>query len=152
MPDDKQESAPSEPTPIGSRIRMFREEQGLGLNQLAQAANLSKGYLSSLENDPNVRRPSAEALYQIARVLGVTISDLLGRPLLPAARSEVPASLRKLAEEDDLPEADVLMLATIQFRGEAPATTERWRYIYQAIRSSRDLDHRGTNTRPKRRE
>jgi hypothetical protein len=50
-----------------------------------------------------------------------------------------------LAEEDDLPEADVMMLATIQFRGEAPATTERWRYIYQAIRSSRDLDHRGTS-------
>lgn len=42
--------------------------------------------------------------------------------------------------EEGLPEADVLMLASIEFRGEAPRTKERWRYIYNAIETSRGLD------------
>ncbi len=123
----------------------------MSLNQLANEAKVSKGYLSSLENDPHARRPSAETLYSIARVLGVTMSDLLGRPLLIGGRPEITQSLQDFAEEDDLPEADVAMLATIQFRGEAPMTKERWRYIYQAIRSSRDLDkQRGVQKRTSR--
>jgi hypothetical protein len=32
------------------------------------------------------------------------------------------------------------MLATIQFRGDRPQTRERWEYIYNAIRMSKDID------------
>lgn len=32
------------------------------------------------------------------------------------------------------------MLATIQFPGDRPQTKERWRYIYNAIRTSKDID------------
>jgi transcriptional regulator with XRE-family HTH domain len=130
-------------TGVGGRIRRYRLERKLTLSQLAEQARVSKGYLSALENDdndPHARRPSAETLYAIAKVLGVTISDLLGRKLLPAASTEIPDSLRAFADEANLPEADVRMLSAIQFRGEAPRTPERWRYIYTAIRTSEAID------------
>ena len=125
---------------VGDRIRRYRKERQINLSQLAQAAGVSKGYLSALENDPQARKPSAETLYALANVLGVTMADLLGRRLLTAAAMEVPTSLRAFADEDGLPEADVQMLSTIQFRGDPPRTKERWRYIYMAIRTSKTID------------
>lgn len=124
----------------GDQIRRFREQRGLNLSQLAAEASVSKGYLWSLENDPDARRPSADTLYSIAKALGVTMSDLMGRKLLPAAAPHVPDGLREFAEEEGLPEADLQMLASIQFRGEQPRTKERWRYIYTAIATSRTID------------
>ena len=125
---------------VGGRIRRFREDRGLTLSQLAETAGVSKGYLSALENDPSSRRPSAETLYAVAAALGVTIADLLGRRLLADPASQVPEGLLEFAAEAGLPEADVRMLASIQFRGEQPRTKERWRYIYTAIRTSEPLD------------
>lgn len=129
---------------VGGRIRHYRNERGLSLSQLAEQADVSKGYLSALENDdhtsPHSRRPSAETLYAIAQVLGVTMSDLLGRKLLITPSDEVPQSLRDFARQDNLPEADVIMLAAIKFRGDAPQTVARWRYIYTAIRTSESMD------------
>jgi transcriptional regulator with XRE-family HTH domain len=125
---------------VGARIRKFRQDRQLSLSQLAEQSDVSKGYLSTLENNPGARRPSAETLYAIAKTLGVTMSDLLGRKILPAASSVVPDSLREYAEEDGLPEADVLMLSAIQFRGDPPRTKQRWRYIYTAIRTSEAID------------
>jgi transcriptional regulator with XRE-family HTH domain len=127
---------------VGTRIRHFRQQRELNLSQLAQEAGVSKGYLSALENDPQARRPSADTLYALAKALGVTMADLMGRKVLPAAAQEVPDSLREFAKEDDLPEADVQMLSSIQFRGEQPRTKERWRYIYTAISTSRAIDRR----------
>ena len=37
-------------------------------------------------------------------------------------------------------EADIEMLASIEFRGEKPKTPERWAFIYQAIRNSVAMD------------
>jgi transcriptional regulator with XRE-family HTH domain len=125
---------------VGGRIRRYRQDRRLSLSQLAEQAGVSKGYLSTLENDPHARRPSAETLYAIAKALGVTMSDLLGRKLLPAAATEVSTSLREFAEDEGLPEADVRMLSAIQFRGDPPRTKERWRYIYTAIRTSEAID------------
>jgi len=125
---------------VGGRIRRYRQDRQLSLSQLAEQAGVSKGYISALENDPHARRPSAETLYAIAKALGVTMSDLLGRKLLAAARIEIPTSLREFADEQNLPEADVQMLSAIQFRGDPPRTKQRWQYIYNAIRTSESLD------------
>jgi len=46
------------------------------------------------------------------------MSDLMGRKLLPAATPQVPYSLHEFADEEEIPEADLYMLASIQFRGE----------------------------------
>ncbi len=127
-------------TGIGDHIRRFREERGLSLSQLAADAGVSKGYLWNLENAQDARRPSADTLYAIAKALGVTMSDLMGRKLLPAAAPQVPDSLHEFADEEGLPQADLYMLASIRFRGEQPRTKERWRYIYTAISTSRAID------------
>ena len=134
---------PIDDSSVGGRIRRYRDERKMSLSQLAEDAGVSKGYLSALENEDSnsqTRRPSAETLYSIAKALGVTMSDLLGRKILPAASTEIPQSLRDFAEADNVPEADVRMLSMIQFRGEAPRTANRWRYIYTAIRTSEAID------------
>jgi transcriptional regulator with XRE-family HTH domain len=125
---------------VGARIKRYREEKGLSLSALAANADMSKSYLHKLENDATDHRPSAETLYALAQSLGVTMSDLLGRQLLTSARREVSKALADFAAEEKLPQADVQMLASIEFRGEVPKTKERWRYIYQAIKTSSSLD------------
>ena len=140
MPPEQHDASRPASGGIGDQIRRFREERGLNLSQLAAEAGVSKGYLWTLENDQDARRPSADTLYAIAKALGVTMSDLMGRKLLPAAAPQVPDSLREFADEEKLPEADLSMLASIQFRGEQPRTKERWRYIYTAITTSRAID------------
>lgn len=130
------------PSEFGARLRKYREESGLSLSALAERTELSKGYLSSLENNHEPRRPSAEVLYKLAKTLGVTMADLMGRQLLPAASSpNVPISLADFAAQEGLNQADISMLASIQFRGEQPRTPERWRYIYQSIRNSIQMDN-----------
>jgi transcriptional regulator with XRE-family HTH domain len=125
---------------VGGRIRRYRQERNLSLTQLAEEAGVSKGYLSALENNPTSKRPSAETLYGIAKALGVTMSDLLGRKLLSTPSTHIPEGLREFADQENLPEADVRMLSAIQFRGEPPQTKERWQYIYTAIRTSESMD------------
>jgi transcriptional regulator with XRE-family HTH domain len=125
---------------LGDRIRRYREEKGLSLSELALRANVSKGYLSTIENDPHRKRPSAQTLYAVAKALGVAMSDLLGERLIIDTPSEVSPSLRAFAKEASLPRADIEMLASIQFRGDRPQTSARWRHIYDAIRMSRALD------------
>jgi transcriptional regulator with XRE-family HTH domain len=128
---------------IGQRIRRYREERGLTASELAEQADVAKSYLSTLEHESegkNVRRPSADTLYRIAEVLGVAMSDLLGKPIITAAQTHRPASLMKFAKSRNLPEADVEMLAGIRFRGGEPKTAERWEFIYQAIKNSAPMD------------
>lgn len=125
---------------VGERIRRFRAERDLSLSQLAADAGVSKGYLSTLENDPHARRPSAQTLYAVANALGVTLADLMGRQVRALNSPDAPESLQEFAEEQHLPEADVQMLASIQFRGDQPRTKQRWQYIYNAIRTSQPLD------------
>jgi transcriptional regulator with XRE-family HTH domain len=128
---------------IGQRIKHFREERGLSPSELADRAEVARSYLSTLERDDegtNVRRPSADTLYRIAEILGVAISDLLGKSIITTAQSHRSASLAEFAEKRNLPEADIEMLAGIRFRGDEPKTAERWEFIYQAIKNSAPMD------------
>jgi transcriptional regulator with XRE-family HTH domain len=125
---------------LGARVKRFRVDSGLTLSGLASAAKLSKSYVSSIENG-DAPRPSGQTLYAIAEALGVTMSDLLGRRLLSNVNtSERPPSLDEFAIEHGLPEADVTMLASINFRGGRPKTKERWAHIYSAIRQTQWMD------------
>lgn len=146
MAESDVDGATGEVAGLGSRIRRFRQDKDLNLSQLAERAGVSKGYLSSLENSGDAgqaaRRPSAKTLYAIARALGVTMSDLLGRRLLlEEPDGPPPESLQRFADEHRLPAADLQMLRTIRFRGEPPRTPERWQYIYNAIRTSEAIDN-----------
>jgi hypothetical protein len=65
------------------------------------------------------------------------------RPYELPFSGHVPQSLRRFAEERQLPEEEVTMLASIRFPGEPPQTAARWHHIYNAIRTSRWLDKEG---------
>jgi hypothetical protein len=78
-------------------------------------------------------------MFRIANELDTTIADLLGEevaahPLTEALSAIEESSLKKFAEEEDLPEADIQMLARIAYRGKRPETVEDWRYIYESIK------------------
>lgn len=125
---------------IGQLIKRYREDKEMSLNGLAVETGIAKSYLWSLENDATATRPSAETLYKIAKALGVTMSELMNRKLLTEPPQGIPPGLAEFAKEHGLPDSDVRMLAGIQFRGERPQTKERWAYIYNAIRMSREMD------------
>ena len=71
----KQEQAIIE-AEIGKRIKAFRTQKRITLEQLANQAGFTKGYLSKVEKSK--KSPPVSTLGIIARVLGVTISALLG--------------------------------------------------------------------------
>jgi transcriptional regulator with XRE-family HTH domain len=132
-------------TTLGQRLRRFREDKDMSLSQLARDTGLAKSYLWSLENADKEQeaRPSGDTLYKIAETLGVTMSDLLGRRLVISAQPDhIDPALAALAKADNLSEAEVATLASIQWRGDQPRTVERWRWIHQAIRMSKSLDRK----------
>lgn len=120
---------------IGQRIYARRSEKQWTLPRLAQEAGVAKGYLSELEND-KAGKPSASTLFKIATALGTTVADLLGEETRPSAPVEIPESLRAFAEQANLTDDDVRMLAGIQYRGERPQTKEDWAFILESIRRS----------------
>jgi transcriptional regulator with XRE-family HTH domain len=61
---------------LGDRLRAAREQRGLTLDQLAERSGLSKAHLSRLESGE--RQPSIAALLDLANVLGVRVSTVLG--------------------------------------------------------------------------
>ncbi len=58
-----------------SLVRLWREHRGLSAAQLAEAADISAGYLSELENGK--KTGSLETLRRLAAVLKLDIDDLL---------------------------------------------------------------------------
>ncbi len=127
---------------VGSRIRRERDRQRLSLAQLADAAGLSKAYLVRLENDPDAN-PSLETLKKIADAMETTVADLIGRPriVLDQENLEIPTSLRAFADEAGLTQKELEMLASIRWRGsDQPKTRERWRYVYDSLKASRQFD------------
>lgn len=126
--------------PIGGRLRLYRAELGVSLSQLAETAGVSKSYLSNLENRLEDKRPSADVLFKLSKALGVTMADLLGHQVQFDEQVVIEPSLKDFAAAEHLSAADVRMLASIKFRGDPPRSVARWRYIYQALRTSRELD------------
>ncbi len=116
----------------GARIKQRRVEKGLALAELARRLEISKGYLHSMENGA-IQSPSADVLMRIAKELGTTITDLLGEESASVIE-EIPNSLAQFAAEADLTEADVHMLAHIEYRGKRPDHIDDWRFIYEAIK------------------
>ena len=121
---------------VGQQIRRRREELKISLNQLSERSGVAKGYLWELESDKGVKgvRPSADTLFKIAEALGTSAADLLGKRIQQTTTSDIPDTLKSFAHKHKLPDADVEMLARIQFRGEKPETEEDWQYIYESIR------------------
>ncbi len=58
---------------IGERIRNLRQKMGLTQEELAERSELTKGFISQLENDN--ASPSVDTMESLARALGTNLSD-----------------------------------------------------------------------------
>lgn len=119
---------------LHKRIRQRRIEKGLSATELAMTAGISKGYISEIENG-KAPRPSGAVLMKLASALGTTIADLLGTEVAPSD-IRIPDALLKLQEVESLTNAEVRMLAGIEFRGARPESTEDWKYLFESIKRS----------------
>jgi transcriptional regulator with XRE-family HTH domain len=109
---------------------------------LADAAGVSKAYLFRLETEASAN-PSLEMLTRLATTLDVTVAELVGRPMIRLDPSEVdiPTSLKVFADEAGLTAREIEMLASIRWRkGETPRSSERWRFIWNSLKTSQRLD------------
>ena len=71
---------------VGQKIKELRLDARLTLNELAEKAGISQGYLSKIENSKNA--PPVSTLLMIAKALGVGISQIFGEN-----ESQMPISL-----------------------------------------------------------
>ena len=67
---------------LGAKIKRFRNERKLTMQQLADLSGKSKGYISMLEKgiNPQTKKPlepSLEAIQSIAKALGVDLDELI---------------------------------------------------------------------------
>jgi transcriptional regulator with XRE-family HTH domain len=81
-------AAPDQARPavlIGTRLRTARRGRGLTLDQVAQAAGLTKGFVSRLERDDV--SPSVASLVSVCDVLGLRVGDLFDPPKTSVIRA-----------------------------------------------------------------
>jgi len=128
----------------GERIREIREGLGWTQDDLAQKANISKGFLSDVEN--NKRNISAENALKIADALGASLDFLLkgetGKEELKKKPIEIPPALSKAAEELQLKYSDALglleahksVVARRSTRTQREFTVDDWKDLHQAIK------------------
>jgi DNA-binding SARP family transcriptional activator len=108
-------------TTYGDARKALRRHLGVG-----PGSALSDLHQAILRRDPKLDMPSGTA------IRSATSSLYRSDP--------IPPSLRDFAAEAELSDADIRMLSGIRVRGQAPRTPERWRYIYNAIWFSEDID------------
>ena len=136
------EDMPNQPetvaTPLASNLRKFREEKELSLDEVAKEAGISKAYLWELERDTaDVKKPSADVLMRIAKVLKRTLEELLALPTVQTAAGpvEVPQTLQALRDRlkqqgQELTDQDLRDLASMRFRGTQPQSPDDWHQLY----------------------
>lgn len=64
--------------PIGPKLRLSRRAQGLTIAQLAEATNLTKGFISRVERDQT--SPSVSTLLMLCQVLSLPVGTLFEAP------------------------------------------------------------------------
>ena len=70
---------------IGAKLRAARKKRSLTLDQVAQAAGLTKGFVSRLERDDV--SPSVASLVAVCDILGLRVGDLFDPPLTSVLRA-----------------------------------------------------------------
>ncbi|MGA2658451.1 MAG: helix-turn-helix transcriptional regulator [Verrucomicrobiota bacterium] len=82
------------PIGFGAKLRELRQEKGMTLRALAEAAGVDFTYVSKIENDRVEYLPGAETIRDLARALEVDAMELL------QLANKLPPELAKLAGND----------------------------------------------------
>lgn len=129
---------------VGERIKEVREAIGWTQEKLAGQADISKGFLSDVEN--RGKNISLDLLLRIATALGASVEYLAtGAGDEPIIRKPVviPAELSRAAEElhlshketIDLLEAYNSVVARRSNRSKGTVSIEDWKELHRALRN-----------------
>lgn len=130
---------------IGGRIKYLREGRGWTQDRLAQEADVSKSFISEVENDR--RNPSAEKLLEIATVLGASLDFIMRGIGNKEENLSIPVTIpRELAEAAELQQwpyrhvAAVLdawnsLVARRNPDGKPQMTKRGWIEFYEKVRA-----------------
>lgn len=88
---------------LGSRIAQLRKEQGITQVQLAEWLNVSQQTVNAYE--VGRRRMAVSALPTIAKLLGVSLEELIGEPQKPGKRGPTPKLQQQMQRIHQLPKA-----------------------------------------------
>lgn len=131
-------------TGIGDRVRQLRHGKGWTLDQLASQADVSKGFVSGVENGHN--QPSGKVLLKLARALGASVDFLVqgigeDQSGERVRKVEIPQELAALAEEENwsfpkvrkLLEAREAVVARRSDQVRRPFTAKQWSELADAL-------------------
>lgn len=127
----------------GDRIREIREARGMTQDQLAVQADISKGFLSDVEN--NKRNISSDNLLKIANALGASVDYLLRGETKDSTRRTpiiIPPELSQAAGEMGLSYAQTLetleahnsVVARRSSKDTKRLSVDEWKEFYKAIK------------------
>jgi transcriptional regulator with XRE-family HTH domain len=85
---------------VGAQVRALRKARGLSLVQVAQATDLSIGYLSQIER--GLSSPNLRALTALADALGVAVAALMGPLRTDAGNRGIDAVVTRAKEQPEL--------------------------------------------------
>lgn len=86
---------------FSENLKTIRKEKGFSQEQLATRLNVVRQTISKWENGISV--PDAELLIQLAEVLDVTVSDLLGKKIeISEGQNEIDVLASELAKLNEL--------------------------------------------------
>lgn len=128
---------------IGERIREIRDVRGMSLEKLASAAEVSKGFLSDLEN--NKRNASSENLLKLANALGASLDYLMRgdtQVVDEIKPVQIPPELSIAAQQMNLSYSQTIALldahrsvvARRSNKTNKTFTAKDWTALHQAIR------------------
>ncbi|MDZ4063465.1 MAG: helix-turn-helix domain-containing protein [Coriobacteriia bacterium] len=121
---------------VGANVRAARRAAGISLAALSEAAAISKGYLSQIENG-RVGSPTGAVLTAVAGALGTSVDSLIG----PTHAMDQDTYLAEIVRENGWSYGTARMLASVDIDGLKPESVEDYRAIYDAIRSTLQNRH-----------
>ena len=80
-----------EPSQIGERLRVARQQSGMTVREIAQRIGVSPSLISQIERDKVT--PSVSTLWSLVTVLGLTMGELFAEADAPAAGGQRQASV-----------------------------------------------------------
>jgi len=116
---------------LSRRVIGRRKELGMSQADLAEAAHISRNYVSLIERG-EAQNVSTKLLSRLALALGTTPSQLSGES--DEEDRVIPNALRQFGLAAGLPYEVVDRLSRIPARGQEPRTADGWRNLYEAIR------------------
>lgn len=132
---------------VAGRLAELRERSGRSLSDVAESAGVAKSYVLKLERG-EVENPGLATLGSLAKALDITLAELLSAPPGRATRQRpqtptpnLPPSLVEFIEKqratgENVEDALISALASLEFKGRRPSNSADWHFIFEAVKRS----------------